>query len=380
MNTVLVNSEAVELLSKLTERKLSQADVTPGLNFLSALVIMTFGVMFADGNVTESERQFLEKIIEQLVPSKGNIPVLIQLLMNGIRENPVYQNPSEWLHLTIPLSQAERTLLISFSYEMSAADGEIASSENDYLKATANVLKIDNRYIQALEGWYSSKYIQDIKVWNELQSVINPRNFNHLGLRFISMEAVDLLSRLTDKKINKSDIKPIVIFLSALLTITWGVMVADGMQQEEEQQLLARTIKRLIPKGSNDVRELMEILLDKIPQSSIYQNPEEWLKLTASLSEPEKLLMMSFCYEMSAADGTISSEERKYLQEIADILEIRPRYSSVLESGFGGDGIDDDAAFEELKRFINPDKFQEIDEICVDAARYIIDTLEVLSF
>lgn len=380
MNTVLVNSEAVELLSKLTGRKLSQADVTPGLNFLSALVIMTFGVMFADGNVTESERQFLEKIIEQLVPSKGNIPVLIQLLMNGIRENPVYQNPSEWLHLTIPLSQAERTLLISFSYEMSAADGEIASSENDYLKATANVLKIDNRYIQALEGWYSGKYIQDITVWNELQTVINPRNFNHLGLRFISMEAVDLLSRLTDKKINKSDIKPIVIFLSALLTITWGVMVADGMQQEEEQQLLARTIKRLIPKGSNDVRELMELLLDKIPQSSIYQNSQEWLKLTASLSEAEKLLMMSFCYEMSAADGTISSEERKYLQEIADILEIQPRYSSVLESGFGGDGIDDDAAFEELKRFINPDKFQEIDEICVDAARYIIDTLEVLSF
>ncbi len=130
-----LNRDAVELLSRLSGRKLSQADISPGVNFLAALVTMTLGVMYADGIVTESERTLLEKTIEQLVPTKGDVPVLIQLIINGIRENPIYQNPSEWLKLTTPLSSAERTLLMSFAYEMSAVDGEIALSESEYLKA-----------------------------------------------------------------------------------------------------------------------------------------------------------------------------------------------------------------------------------------------------
>jgi uncharacterized tellurite resistance protein B-like protein len=380
MTTVLVTSEAVDLLSRLTGRKLNHADITLSMNFLASLVTMTLGVMFADGNVTESEKQLLAKTIEQLVPKKGDVPVLTQLLMDGIRENAVYQNPSEWLKLTAPLSPAERTLLISFGYEMSSVDGEIAKSENDYLKATANALHIDPRYTAALEAWYRGQGIQDTTVWDELQNLINPRNFDYLGLRLVSLEAVELLSRLTGKKLSKGDINSVVIFLSSLLIITWGVMVADGMQQEEEKQLLSKTVKRLIPKKSNHTRELIEILLNTIPQSGVYDKPQEWLKLTESLSEPEKMLMMSFCYEMSAVDGEISIQERKYLQAAANHLGIEQRYAAVLEAGFGGEGINDTVAFEKLQSLIHPDKFQDMDEVFVEAARYVLDTLEVLSF
>ncbi len=251
---------------------------------------------------------------------------------------------------------------------------------NGYLKATANVLKIDPRYTAILESWYSGRGVQDIVTWNELQYFINPKKFDYLGLRFVSLDTVELLSHLTGKKLSKIDITPLVVFLSALLTITWGVMLADGVQQEEEKRLLAKTIKRLIPQKSNDVREMMEILLKSISQSDIYRHHQEWLKVTASLSESEKILMLSFSYEMSAADGDISTEERKYLQETANCLGVEPKYAAVLAAGFGGDGIDDTAAFESLKSVIHPDKFQEMDEIFVNAARYILDTLEVLSF
>ncbi|MBD2774174.1 TerB family tellurite resistance protein [Iningainema tapete] len=380
LRDIKLDDDAVELLSKLTKRQLNQADITPGVTFLAALVTMTLGVMYADGNVAASEAELLEKTIEQLVPTKGDVPVLIQLIINGIRENPIYQNPSEWLKLVKPLSTAERTLLMSFAYEMSSVDGEIASSESEYLKATASVLKIDSRHIAILENWYSGKGVQDIVTWNELQNLLNPKKFDYLGLRFVSLEAVELLSHLTGKKLSKIELTPVVVFLSALLTITWGVMLADGMQKEEEKRLLAKTIKRLIPQKNNAVREMMEILLNNIPQSDIYRNQQEWLKLAASLSEPEKMLMMSFSYEMSAADGEISTEERKYLQETANCLGIEPRYAAVLSAGFGGEGIEDIVAFEKLKLLIHPDQFQDIDENFVDAARYIIDTLEVLSF
>jgi uncharacterized tellurite resistance protein B-like protein len=380
MSAILVSSEATELLSRLTRRKLNDADVTPGMMFLSSLVTMTLGVMFADGTVTESETKLLTKTIEQLVPAKGDVPVLIQLLIDGIRENPIYQNPSEWLKLTKSLSQAERTLLLSFSYEMSAIDGEIAPSENEYLKASANALNIDPRYITTLESWYGSRYIQDNAIWNELQNFINPRQFDYLGLRFVSLDAVQFLSQLADKKLTKSDINSVVIFLSSLLVITWGVLVADGMQQEEEKILLSKTIKRLIPRNNNDIRELMELLLDRIPESDVYKSPKDWLKLTAFLSEAEKMLMISFCYEMSAIDGEISYDEKKYLHNAVSHLGIEAKYPAVLEAGFGGDGIEDEASFKDLQSLIHPDKFQGMDEIFVDAARYILDTLEVLSF
>ncbi len=379
VSSKLVSSEAVELISRLTTRKLHHTQITPELIFLASLVTMTLGVMFADGVVTESETELLEKTIEQLIPSKGDVTVLIQQFIDGNRENAVYQNPSEWLKLTASLSQQERTLLMSFSYEMSAVDGIIDSSEKEYLKAAANALKVPSQYTEVLEAWYSGEQV-DESVWNDLQKFINPQNFSHLNLRFVSLDAVELLSRLTNRNFVKTDINDTLIFLSVLLIISWGVIEADGIQQEEEKKLLAKTIKRLIPPKSTQMRDIMETLLHNVPQTGIYQNPQEWLKIATSLTEPEKILMMSFCYEMSAVDGEISIEEKNYLQSTASLLGIELKYTAVLESGFGGDGIDDTKTFDELQSLIHPDKFQEMDEVFVEAARYIIDSLEVLSF
>ena len=183
VSSKLVSSEAVELISRLTTRKLHHTQITPELIFLASLVTMTLGVMFADGVVTESETELLEKTIEQLIPSKGDVTVLIQQFIDGNRENAVYQNPSEWLKLTASLSQQERTLLMSFSYEMSAVDGIIDSSEKEYLKAAANALKVPSQYTEVLEAWYSGEQV-DESVWNDLQKFINPQNFSHLKRHF----------------------------------------------------------------------------------------------------------------------------------------------------------------------------------------------------
>lgn len=379
LSSELVNSEAVELLSRLTRRKLHHKQITHELIFLASLVTMTLGVMFADGVVKESEAELLEKTIEQLIPSKGDVTVLIQQIIDGNRENAVYQNPSEWLKLTASLSQQERTLLMSFAYEMSAVDGKIAISEKEYLKAAANALKVPPQYTEVLEAWYGDKQVQE-SAWNNLQDFINPQNFSHLNLRFVSLDAVELLSRLTNKKFVKTDINDTLIFLSVLLIVTWGVIEADGMQQEAEKKLLAKTINRLIPRKNSKIREIMEILLHKVPQTGIYQHPQEWLKLAASLTEPEKILMIGFCYEMSAIDGEISIEEKNYLRSAATLLGIELKYTAVLESGFGGDGIEDTTTFDELQSLIHPDKFQEMDEVFVEAAKYILDSLELLSF
>ena len=268
---------------------------------------------------------------------------------------------------------------MNFSYEMSAVDGKIAVSEKEYLRAAANALNVSPLHINTLEAWYSHQTVEQA-AWDNLQDIIKPQNFSHLNLRFISLDGVDLLSRLTKRKIAKTDVSDTLIFLSVLLIVTWGVIEADGIQQEAEKKLLAKTIKHLIPRKDNRIREIMEILLQNIPQSDVSHRPQECLKLATSLTESEKLLMMSFCYEMSAVDGEISPEEQKYLQIVTDILGIESKYTKVLESGFSDNGIEDTKTFDELQAMIHPDKFQDMDEVFVDAAKYIIDTLEVLNF
>ncbi len=59
MNTALVGSEVVDLLSRITGQKLSQRDLSPPVIFLAALITVMLGVVFADGTATDDEKQRL---------------------------------------------------------------------------------------------------------------------------------------------------------------------------------------------------------------------------------------------------------------------------------------------------------------------------------
>ena len=70
MEISLIDSEAVALLSRITGQKLSQRDITPPVIFLAALVTVLLGVMFADGTVTDEEKQRWQKTINQFIPQR----------------------------------------------------------------------------------------------------------------------------------------------------------------------------------------------------------------------------------------------------------------------------------------------------------------------
>lgn len=58
-------------------------------------------------------------------------------------------------------------------------------------------------------------------------------------------------------------------------------------------------------------------MISGVQQHQVYNKFKELLTLTAPLSEPERLLLIGFGYEMSAADGDIDSREKKYLEAVA---------------------------------------------------------------
>jgi len=191
-----------------------------------------------------------------------------------------------------------------------------------------------------------------------------------MAISLVGLETVDLLSQITGKKLSQRDLTPPVIFLASLVTVLLGVIFVDGTVAESEKQRLLATLYRFsIPES--DVRRLTHLMIKGVKENQLYRNSENVRVLTASLTASQRLLLMSFGYEMSAADGEIDSREQKYLELISKHLDINPEYLAVLEAAFASTSQFESAALEEVHFLLNPVQFYELDPIFVKAAKDI---------
>lgn len=190
----------------------------------------------------------------------------------------------------------------------------------------------------------------------------------------ISLQTVELVSLLTGQKLRKEDITPPLLFLAALITVLLGVMYADDTVSAEETQRLRTTFTELIPANSS-LRPLVMPMVKGVRDRQVYNKVTVLLALTACFSEEEKLLLISFGYQMSAADGTIEERAKQYLQNIANRLGIDGRFLTVLEASFSRQAISDTAALAEVHRSLDPAQFQSLDSMFVRAASHIIEHL-----
>lgn len=202
MDTALVSSEAVDLLSRITGQKLRQQDLTPPVIFLAALITVLLGVMLMDGTITDEEKQHWQQTLNRFIPSQGNVRQYTQLMSKGVRQNQLYKKLNDLLTLTAPFSESERLLLIGFGYEMSAADGDMDAREKKYLEAIANRLGINAQYLAVLEAGLSHQGTVDPTALNEVQSLLDPARFHELDSVFVKA-ASDMLAALPAKPEHK---------------------------------------------------------------------------------------------------------------------------------------------------------------------------------
>lgn len=195
MDTSLINSQSVELLSRITGQKLHRRDLTPPVIFLANLVTVLMGVILADGTVAEEEKQRLLKTLYKFSTPESSVRRLTHLMIKRVKENRVDNRKSNLQTLFTPLSPAERMLLIGFGYEMSAADGDMDDREQTYLKFIANLLEIDTRYLAVLETVFSRQGTVEPSALKEVQSLLDPARFHELDPVFVQA-ANDLLTAL----------------------------------------------------------------------------------------------------------------------------------------------------------------------------------------
>jgi uncharacterized tellurite resistance protein B-like protein/GTPase SAR1 family protein len=198
MDTALVSSEAVDLLSRITGQKLRQQDLTPPVIFLAALITVLLGVMLMDGTITDEEKQRWQQTLNRFIPSQGNVRQYTQLMSKGVRQNQLYKKLNDLLTLTAPFSESERLLLIGFGYEMSAADGDMDAREKKYLEAIANRLGIKPQHLAVLEAGFTHQGTVEPTALGEVQSLLDPARFHELDTMFVRA-ASDMLAALPSK-------------------------------------------------------------------------------------------------------------------------------------------------------------------------------------
>lgn len=190
----------------------------------------------------------------------------------------------------------------------------------------------------------------------------------------VDSKIVELLSQITGQKLTQKNLTPPVIFLANLVTVLLGVIFVDGIVAESEKQRLLTTLYRFsIPES--DVRRLTHLMIKGVKENQVYKQVNNLLALAAPLSESEKLLLISFGYEMSAVDDEIDSREKKYLEILANHLGIKAQNLAVLEAGFTHQSNVELATLNEVYFLLNPARFQELDTIFVKAASDILASL-----
>ncbi|PSB34820.1 dynamin family protein [Chlorogloea sp. CCALA 695] len=198
MNTTPIGTETIDLLSRITGQKLSQRDITPQLVFLATLVTILSGVIYADGTVTEEEKQRLQETLNQFIPAGEDLHQLMQLTMTGVKQHKIYNNPRELVSLMASLSKAQRLLIIGFGYEISAADGNLDSAEKKYLQIAANRLGIEPKHLAVLEATFSNQEDVEPNDLAEVQSLLDAARFHDLDTLFVKA-ASELVAMLANE-------------------------------------------------------------------------------------------------------------------------------------------------------------------------------------
>lgn len=182
-----VQQELADLLSQITQQDIEAGKISHRLIFVTALVTLLVGVMYADNEVTEEEKQRIKSSISHFILPNSSIGKLVKSIFSGIQRQKVYVNRNIILQFSRILSDSEKVLLLSFCNEMAAADGEVALKEKEYISKIGKLFGFPDQYLNLLSDVDRQEF--DSASSAELLSLLDPHHFRDLDPVF--MKAAD---------------------------------------------------------------------------------------------------------------------------------------------------------------------------------------------
>ncbi|TAF50748.1 MAG: hypothetical protein EAZ61_12040 [Oscillatoriales cyanobacterium] len=183
----------------------------------------------------------------------------------------------------------------------------------------------------------------------------------------------EMLQLVLGEPIQPDDIDDSICFLTAIVLLMIGTIHVDGEVEEEEKQHFYTVLRQFFPKER--FGELTQKIVRGISANKLFRQATAFQLCTDSFSTPERLLLMSFGYQISTSDGSMHVKEQQYLQKIGQLLKLETRYLNILERGFSGLPIDDRTSLQEVRNWLDPVRFQTFDTVFVEAASFMEEHL-----
>jgi replication fork clamp-binding protein CrfC/uncharacterized tellurite resistance protein B-like protein len=172
-----------------------------------------------------------------------------------------------------------------------------------------------------------------------------------MDILLIENHVVNFLSNITGQKINQRDVTSSVVFVASLITILLGVMLADGIVTDKEKQKLVEILDRFtIPES--DTPRFKYLMIKGVKEYQLYIKFNELVTLTNVLSKSERLLLIGLGYEMSTVENKLGLREQRYLETIAQFLDIKPQHLSVIADVFSPQENFDMAVINEVNNLL----------------------------
>ncbi|TYQ23716.1 dynamin family protein [Pseudanabaena sp. UWO311] len=267
MNTQLIGSQAVKLLSNLTGQDFTVHDITPQVVFMANVIALLKGVIHADAKVSEDEVSQFRATLSKLNVGNKQTFELSKLLYSGIQKYKLHSEIDDFLILLVPLSEAEKLLLFGLGYRMTMADSSLDESERKYLRDLGKRLEIESRHHDVLEYSFGGKSYNN-QDFQEVCELIDPARFHDLGTVFVNA-ADDLLTALN--QLVKTEIKEPQNVPSSTDSVSGEYQKLQGFQLQK-QSLLKRInhLSQLIDGGIKEsfipitFRDKIQSIKDKL--------------------------------------------------------------------------------------------------------------------
>ena len=178
------------LLTQILQQNVSEKHISHKLILITTLATALMGVIYADNQVEESEKQHLKSIFDEFIPPQSKLSKLIKPIVTGILKNKIYLHKNSLSILSNGLKLSEKILILGLCYQMASADGEVAEQEESYIKEMSEIFDVDTNYLSFLTGNPEQK-VETSEITIEIKNLLDPHHFQHLDPTFA--RAADLL-------------------------------------------------------------------------------------------------------------------------------------------------------------------------------------------
>lgn len=178
---------SAEILTQITGQKVLDRHLTPQVMFLSAMTTVLVGVIYADGELADKEKLYIQRVLNQFVSPSSSLGKMISLMLKGVRKSKIYSQLEALKCLTETLSASEKLIILGFGYRLASADGNVDIREKQYLRTVANAINVSSQQLSAMFSCLDGKHSEvEESAVEELRWLLDPQRFQNIDAAIVN--------------------------------------------------------------------------------------------------------------------------------------------------------------------------------------------------